>query len=127
MITQSINLKLGYRVGNSQENSTRSLFLIRVLFIQMSPGPCYYYLTLPYSPCFILMSILLLTQGHHVYSMCPDIIFQTLPSSSRLMTSHHVTCHVTSLSHACFIVLKEKKRKKKYKIKRKIDKRKIKY
>jgi len=42
------------------------------------------------------------------------------------MMSHHVTCHVTSLSHAFFIILKEKKKKKKYKIKRKIDKRKIK-
>jgi len=44
------------------------------------------------------------------------------------MTSHHVTCHVTFLSRAFFIVLKKnkKKKKKKYKIKRKIDKRKIK-
>ena len=55
-----------------------------------------------------------------MYSRCPDIIFQTLPSSSRLMMSHHVT----SLSCAFFIVLKEKEKKKKYKIKRKIDKRK---
>ena len=29
------------KVGNSQENSIRSLFLIRVLFIQMVHGPCY--------------------------------------------------------------------------------------
>jgi len=28
------------------------------------------------------------------------------------MTSHHVTCHVTSLSRASFIVLKEKKKEK---------------
>jgi len=42
------------------------------------------------------------------------------------MMSHYVTCHVTSLSRAFFIVLKEKKKKKEYKIKRKIDKRKIK-
>jgi len=46
------------------------------------------------------------------------------------MTSHHVTCHVTSLSRAFFIILKEKikekKRKKKYEIKRKINKREIK-
>jgi len=42
------------------------------------------------------------------------------------MTSHHVTCHVTSLSRAFFIVLKEKEKKEKYKIKRKIDKGKIK-
>jgi len=61
-----------------------------------------------------------------MYSRCPDIIFQTLPSSSRLMTSYHVTCHVTSLSCAFFIVLKEKEKKEKYKIKRKIDKGKIK-
>jgi len=57
--------------------------------------------------------------------MYPDVIFQTLSSSSRLMTSHHVTCHVTFLSHAFFIVLKEKKRKIKIKIKSK-EKRKIK-
>ena len=104
MITQVVNLLVGYQVGNSQENSTRSLFLIRVLFIQMSPGPCYYYLTLPYSPCSILMSASLLTQGHHVYSICSDIIFQTILPCSRLVTSHHVTCHVTSLSRAFFIV-----------------------
>jgi len=28
------------------------------------------------------------------------------------MTSHHVTCHVTSLSCAFFIILKEKKKEK---------------
>ena len=112
MITQAVNLLVGYQVGNSQENSTRSLFLIRVLFIQMSPGPCYYYLTLPYSPCSILISASLLTQGHHVAYMCPDIIFQIFPSSSRLMTLHHVTCHVTSLSRAFFIILKEKEKEK---------------
>ena len=104
MITQAVNLLVGYQVGNSQENSTRSLFLIRVLFIQISPGPCYYYLTLPYSPCSILMSASLFTQGHHVYSICPDIIFQTILPCSRPVTSHHVTCHVTSLSCAFFIV-----------------------
>ena len=32
MITQVVNLLMGYQVGNSQENSTRSLFLIRVLY-----------------------------------------------------------------------------------------------
>ena len=37
------------------------------------------------------------------------------------MISHHVT----SLSHAFFIILKEKEKKKKNKIKRKIDKRKM--
>jgi len=58
------------------------------------------------------MSASFLTQGHHVYSRCPDVIFQTLPSSSRLMTSHHVTYHVTCLSCAFFIVLKEKEKEK---------------
>jgi len=42
------------------------------------------------------------------------------------MTSYNVTCHVTFLSHAFFIVLKEKEKEKENKIKRKIDKRKIK-
>jgi len=28
------------------------------------------------------------------------------------MTSHHVTCHVTFLSHAFFIILKEKEKEK---------------
>jgi len=28
------------------------------------------------------------------------------------MMSHHVTCHVNSLSHAFFIVLKEKEKEK---------------
>jgi len=41
MITQTVNLLVGYQVGNSQENSTRSLFLIKVLFIQMVHGLCY--------------------------------------------------------------------------------------
>jgi len=45
------------------------------------------------------------------------------------MKSHHVTCHVTSLSCAFFIVLKEKEKekekKKKYKIKRKKEKEKV--
>ena len=58
----------------------------------------------------------LLTQGHHVYSRCPDIIFQTLLSGSRLMTSHHVTCHVTSLSRAFFIVFQKKRKEKSEKI-----------
>ena len=41
MITQTVNLLVEYQVGNSQENSTRSLFLIRVLFIQKVHGLCY--------------------------------------------------------------------------------------
>ena len=89
MITQAVNLLVGYQVGNSQENSTRSLCLISVLFIQMCPGPCYHCLNLPYSPCFILMFASLLTQGHHVYSRCPDIIFQILLPYSR---PYDVTC-----------------------------------
>ena len=104
MISLMSKAQNGLWCGNSQENSTRSLCLISVLFIQMCPGPCYHYLSLPYSPCFILMSASLLTQGHHVYSRCPDVIFQTLLLCSRPMTSHYVTCHVTSLSHAFFIV-----------------------
>ena len=53
MITQAVNLLVGYQVGNSQENSTRSLSLISILFIQICPGLCYHYLNLPYSPCVI--------------------------------------------------------------------------
>ena len=80
----------------------------------MSPGPCYYYLTLPYSLCSILISASLLTQGYHVYSMCPDVIFQTIPLCSRLVMSHHVTCHVpSSLSFQ-----ENKVKKKKSKIRR---------
>jgi len=41
MITQTVNLLVRYQVGNSQENSTKSLFLIRVLYIQSPHGPCY--------------------------------------------------------------------------------------
>ena len=124
--TRSKSLKWRYQVGNSQENSTRNLFFIRVLFIQMSPGPCYYYLTLPYSPCSILISASLLTQGYYVYSMCPDIIFQTILLCPRLVTSHHVTCHVTSLSCAFFIVFPGNKIKKRKVKSEKEKKRKIK-
>ena len=38
---KQVNLKSGYNVGSSQENLTRSLFLIRVLFIQSPHGLCY--------------------------------------------------------------------------------------
>jgi len=38
------------------------------------------------------------TQDHHVVYIYPDIIFQILPPCSRLITSHHVTCHVTVVS-----------------------------
>ena len=56
-----------------------------------------------------------------MYSRCPNVIFQTLPSSSRLMTSHHVTF----LSHAFFIILQKKIKEKKSKI-RKIKEKRIK-
>ena len=55
------------------------------------------------------MSASFLTQGHHVVYMCPDVIFQILLLHSRPMTSHHVTCHVTAMSCAFFIVQKKKK------------------
>ena len=51
------------------------------------------------------------TQDHHVVYMCPDIIFQILPSYSRPMTSHHVTCHVTVVS--CASLLSKTKTKSK--------------
>ena len=83
--------------------------------------------TLPYSPCFILMSASFPTQGYHVYFMCSDVIFYTLLLCSRLMTSHHVTCHVTSLSHAFLHCLsQENKIKRKRKVKSKIKEKKIK-
>ena len=73
-------------------------------------GLCYQYLSLPLCPCFILIPASCPTQGHHMYSMCPDIIFQTLPSCSRL-------CDVTSCDLLCdfivtclFIVLQEKEK-----------------
>ena len=58
--------------------------------------------------------------------MCPNIIFQIFLPPSRLMMSHHVTCHVTAMSCASSLFKinqKEKQNKKQYKIK-KIDKRK---
>ena len=71
-----------------------------------------------------------LTQGHHMYTIYPDIIFQILLPCSRPMMSHHVTCHVTAMSHASSLSIKKKKKiekeiQKKRNIKsRKIDKRK---
>ena len=53
-----------------------------------------------------------LSQDHHVIYMCPNIIFQILLPCSRLTTSHHVTCHVTAVSHASSSSKKEKKEKK---------------
>ena len=44
---------------------------------------------------------------------------------SRPMMSHHVTCHITTMSHASLSLIKEKEIQKKRNIKsRKIDKRK---
>jgi len=110
MITQWVNLLVGYNVGVSQENSTRSLCWIRVLYIQST-----------HSLCYILMSASFLTQGHHVVYICSDIIFQILLPCFRPMMSHHVTCHVIAVSHAFFIIQKKKKRKEKenqYKIRK---------
>ena len=61
-----------------------------------------------------------------MYIMCPDIIFQILLPCSRPITSHHVTCNVTAMSHASSSSIKrEKEIQKKRNIKsRKIDKRK---
>ena len=64
------------------------------------------------------------TQDHHIVYMCPDIIFQILPSCSRPMMSHHVTV----ASHASSLSKRKRKRKEKenqYKI-RKIKEKKIK-
>ena len=41
IIAQASKSQSEYIVGSLQENSTRSLFLIRVLFIQSPHGPCY--------------------------------------------------------------------------------------
>ena len=55
-----------------------------------------------------------LIYDNYVVYMCPDIIFQILLLHSRPMTSHHVTCHVTAVSHASSLSkgkIKEKKKK----------------
>ena len=70
------------------------------------------------------MSASFLTQGHHIVYMCSNIIFQILLLHSRPMTSPHVTCHVTAMSHASLSLLKRKRKRKrnskekKYKIKK---------
>ena len=65
------------------------------------------------------MSVLFSTQDYYVVSMCPDIIFQTLPLCSRLMTSHHVTCNVTSVSYASPLSKRNRKEKQNlYKIRK---------
>jgi len=67
-------------------------------------------MVLTVSPYYYLMFALRLTQGHHVYTMCPDIIFQILLPCSRPMTSHHVTYHVTAMSRAPLLLIKEKEK-----------------
>jgi len=58
-------------------------------------------------------------QGHHVVYICPDIIFQTLPPCPRLMTSHHVTCHITVVSCASSSSKREREEKEnQYKIRK---------
>ena len=53
--------------------------------------------------------------------MCPDVIFQILPPCSRPMTLHHVTYHVTAVSHASSSSkrkIKEKRKENQYKIRK---------
>ena len=54
-----------------------------------------------------------LPQDYHVYSMCPDVIFQILLPPSRPMTSHHVISHVTSTSRAPLPFIKKRKKNQK--------------
>ena len=63
------------------------------------------------------MSVSFPTQGHHVYSMCPDIIFPILLPPSRPMMSHHVISHVTSMSCAS-LSSKRKEKENQYKIRK---------
>jgi len=65
------------------------------------------------------------TQDHHVVYICPDIIFQILPPCSRPMTSPHVTCHVTVVSHVSSLSkrkIKEKRKENQYKIRKRKEK-----
>ena len=72
------------------------------------------------------MSVLCLTQGYHVVYMCLNVIFQILLLCSRSMTSYHVTCHVTTVSHASSLSkIKRKEKQNWYEI-RKIKDKKIK-
>ena len=106
MISHAAKLSVGYQVksgGITRELDKEPLLNYCPIYTNGS-WSMLLLSTLPYSPCSILMSTSLLTQDHHVYSMCPNIIFQTILPCSRLVTSHHVTCHVTSLSCAFFII-----------------------
>ena len=118
---RSKSQSLGYNVGISQENSTRSLFLIRVLYTKSS-----------WSVLLIINSALMSMLLSHVRLMATMLYTYALTSSSRsfyhilgLMTLCHVTHHVTVMSHASSSSLKRKEIQKKRNIKsRKIDKRK---
>ena len=113
MITQVVKLLVKLSSGKKHKRTQQgaSAKLDRVLFILLQVSPCYYLIFASH-----------LTQGHHVYTMCPDIIFQILLPCSRSMTSHHVTCHVTAMSHApsslIKIKIKRNSKEKKYKIKK---------
>ena len=77
------------------------------------------YITFSLNSSLFIKSTSHLTQGHHVYTIYPDVIFQILLPYSRPMTSYHVTCHVTSIS--CVSSSSKEKRnskEKKYKIKK---------
>ena len=53
--------------------------------------------------------------------MWPDIIFQILLPPFRLMTSYHVTCHVTAVSHASSLFkskIKETRKENQYEIRK---------
>ena len=67
-----------------------------------------------------------LSQGQYAIYICPDIIFQALLLSFRLMTSYHVTCHVTAVSHtsSSFKISQKEKQNKTNAKSNKIDKRK---
>ena len=69
--------------------------------------------------CYNLISVSFSTQGYYVMYMYPNVIFQILPLCSRLMTSHHVTCHVTVVLHASLLFKKKRKGKQnQYKIRK---------
>ena len=87
-------------------------------YIYSTPGPYYWYLHLPLCLCYILMSVSFPTQGYYVVYMCPDIIFQVLSPSFRLMMLHPVTCHVTVMSCASSSSKRKRKQNQKNKGKR---------
>ena len=62
------------------------------------------------------MSASCFTQGYHVYTICPNVIFQILLPCSRPMILHHVTCQCDCNVTCLFIVQKKIKKGKEYKI-----------